>query len=195
MKSSDLESTTNHEYMRMFGDTVTGEYREDGKLIEAGQSTNPAKKEKMQKMFAMSAAMAGATLLPQANIATTEKKKPGRKVKNKQAEALPIPIPVVNEIPERMVTTVVDKPATKRHVYLHNQMGKIKMAVEDVLECDMAFCLVFPHEDSVIFTPNAGETLNFVDPSGETHSVYYADTLFSWTDSVKSLMILFKRNE
>ena len=194
MKSSDLQSTTNHEYIRMFGDVTAGEFREDGSTFNAGELTDPARAAKIKKMYDMNAAMAGATLLPNA-------KKTAVPVGKKKKQASKKPVVQERYVEEEPVVYVEPKssgsvgPLPKRYVYLHNKMGKIKMAVEDVLECEMAFCLIFHDEESVIFTPNPAETLNFVDPSGNTHSVYYADTLFGWTDGVKRLMILFKHNK
>lgn len=101
--------------------------------------------------------------------------------------------PIIQQIEPLIIN---EKPKVKKKaVYLHNQLGKIKLFVEEVLNSEMAYCLIFSSEDDIIFVPNPAETLNFTDEMGDTTSVYYADTLFSWTDGIKKLMILFKSNE
>lgn len=83
----------------------------------------------------------------------------------------------------------------KKYIYLFNKLGKIKLAVEEVLECDQAYCLIFQNEDDLIFTPNPGETLNMINLEGNQVQVYYPNALFTWTDREKQLLILFKKDD
>lgn len=199
--SSDLNPNINHEYLNGF-DVVVGSYSKNGKQIDEPIVLNPAKKTKIAEMYARSAALGGASLLP----TVTTNTKPAKKQRAKQTKLVTPTIdvesllPVVNEssYTHSTLETQFVKPVTeipKMFVYLHNQMGRIKMAVEAVLDSEMAYCLVFTNEDQVIFIPNAGETLKFTNHKGDTADVYYADTLFNWTDGMKKLMILFKADK
>lgn len=208
MHQQDLNPNINHEYMKMFGDVVVGEYHpETGQKISEAQPTDPAKKAKLDKMYAISAALGGASLLPVVQKAGKPIKAKKRNVK--KGEDLPPLTPALTQLEvdreplgKRVDTIMYDDyqdfeaiPKKKKNVYLHNLMGKIKMQVEDVLESQMAYCLVFACEDDIVLEPKAGETLQFTDPSGDTGAVYYANTLFTWTDNVKKIMILFKTKE
>lgn len=207
MHSSDLKTNKNHPDLSMLGyATIVGEYREDGTKVSDGAFTNPEAKAKLDKMFALSAAMGGGELIPKVAGKTPKPKKAKKRaVKLSDEDPEPLtPLLTQRELDnepsqqsleesfERMQTKIAVK---RQSVYLHNKMGKIKLQVESVLESEMAYCLVFSDDDAVIFTPNAGETLNFTDQNGETTPVYYADTLFTWTDGVKKIMILFKTKD
>lgn len=196
--SSDMRSTVNHEYMKMFGDVTPGEYSEDGRLLKAGIVTNPEMQEKLANMYAISAARMGGEMLPdQKKRAGKAKKVPKRNIIARNDDPGPLDLVAIQKEVDTEQTVKLAKiiPTQKLAVYLHNKMGKIKMQVETVLDSTMAYCLVFANDDDVIFTPNAGETLNFTDQHGETTAVYYTDTLFSWIDGQKKLMILFKTND
>jgi len=199
-----MRQTTNHEYMQMFGDSITGEYTDAGGVLKEAIITNPEQRDKLAKAFAMSAAMGGGTLLPGNDNKPVKKIKatPKRKVKANNKDVPPL-TPALTQLevdmepphmpPKRTHTTgFLQTGDTKRFVYLHNQMGKIKMSVLDVLESSMGYCLVFANDDDLIFTPNVAETLNFTSIDGNTTPVYYADTLFTWLDDTKKLMILIK---
>jgi hypothetical protein len=203
--SSDIRSTTNHEYLELHGDVIPGEYSAEGKLLKPGKALHPENQKKIEAMYAMSAMMAGGVLLPdaqkKANKATKPKKAPKRNVIARDDDPGPLN-PTITQaeldreqdfIPAESVKANI--PVQKHAVYLHNALGKIKMQVEAVLDSEMAYCLVFSSEDDVIFIPNPGETLKFVDQRGDTNPVYYANTLFNWTDGYKKLMILFKQDE
>ena len=203
--SSDMRSTTNHEYLELHGDVIPGEYSAEGKLLKAGKALHPENQKKIEQMYAMSAMMAGGVLLPdaqkKANKATKPKKAPKRNVIERDDDPGPLtPAITQAELDQEqkfptLKTAQETIPVIKHVVYLHNALGKIKMQVEAVPDSEMAYCLVFSDEDDVIFTPNPGETLKFVDQRGDTTPVYYANTLFNWTDGKKKLMILFKQDE
>lgn len=201
-ESNGLRSTIEHEYMKMFGDVVVGKYMEDGTPIKASSVTHDAEElAKRQKMYNQHAARSdGAELLEVVKTSVKKGRKsstPKKVVKAKNSGDYPeelTPAVTAREV-EQEFTKKPEPMVKKKAVYLHNKMGKIKMQVEAVLESEMAYCLVFNNEDDMIFTPNAGETLNFTDVQGDTTAVYYADTLFSWTDGNKKLMILFKTDD
>ncbi|WP_394998652.1 hypothetical protein [Acinetobacter sp.] len=200
-----MRSTTNHEYLELHGDVIPGEYSTEGKLLKAGKALHPENQKKIEAMYAMSAAMGGGILLPdaqkKANKATKPKKVPKRNVIERDDDPGPLnPAITQAELDREQAFGVIEAtkasvPTAKHAVYLHNALGKIKMQVEAVLDSEMAYCLIFSSEDDVIFTPNPGETLKFVDQRGDTSAVYYANTLFNWTDGSKKLMILFKQDE
>lgn len=201
--SSDIRTSIDKEYLRHFGDVIVGRYDEQGNLIKASVTVDdPDEIARKQEMYAN---VRGAELLKPKK---TKKGKPIKVAKRKRTvtdddDIEPLTPAVTareleEEEPPHMPPKQLVKPTVlvkRKAVYLHNQMGKIKMHIESLLESAMAYCLVFADEDDVIFTPNAGETLNFTDPNGDTTSVYYADTLFDWTDGKKKLMILFKSND
>lgn len=194
-QSSDLQSTSNHEYMKMFGDVVVGSFNHSGKRVKNSTATRSKEEvDKMQQQYLQHASRsAGATPIPLPVSNKSKSKKKSTKNVTSSFEELPEQ-PLIQQ--NNSSINYNDKPANKKKaVYLHNQLGKIKLFVEEVLNSEMAYCLIFSSEDDIIFVPNPAETLNFTDEMGDTSSVYYADTLFSWTDGVKKLMILFKSNE
>lgn len=196
-QSSDLRSTTEHEYMKMFGDVVVGSFNHSGKRLKKATLTGSREEiiEKQKQYIQHAARSSGATPLQEVIPVKGNKSK---NKKNKKAQTNNILVDLSDNEPELIITensSVTKSSVRKKTVYLHNKLGKIKLFVEEVLNSEMAYCLVFASEDDIIFIPNPAETLNFTDEAGDTTSVYYADTLFSWTDGIKKLMILFKSNE
>jgi hypothetical protein len=86
---------------------------------------------------------------------------------------------------------VKDEEPALETISFENDFGKIKSKVENVIEQDLAFMLVFSNEDEVVFEPKVGETLKFFR-NRQSHLVYYPGVIFDWTDGVKKVMILFK---
>ena len=95
-----------------------------------------------------------------------------------------------NEIIEK-----INKPQSKKYIYLYNKLGKIRLTIESLLECEQAYCVVFYSIDDLIFTPNPGETLTLIIDNDTEVPVYYPNASFSWIDGEKQLMILFKTDE
>jgi hypothetical protein len=85
-------------------------------------------------------------------------------------------------VPERSLQTV----------HFENDFGKIRAKVEDLVEHEQAFMLVFSDEDSLVFEPKVGEMLLLYTPAAEAYTVYYPGVTFNSPDSSKKLMILFK---
>ncbi len=77
-------------------------------------------------------------------------------------------------------------------VQFENDFGKIKSKVENIVEHDLAFMLVFTDEDSVVFEPKIGELLALHMPDKRRIDVYYPGVTFDSPDSSKKFMILFK---
>jgi len=196
----DMKSTIHHEYLQP-GDVVVGQYSDHGHNYKQSVLTgdNAELAYKMSMIADDAKRTAGVEVI---------KPKIGKpiKAKKRNVKQLSGEPPVLNayttrqEVEAEVKTTysrpdwTTEKPI-KHTVFLHNKLGKIKMSVEAVLTSEMAYCLVFNSEDDMIFVPNAGETLTFIDINGESTEVYYADTQFSWIDKVKHLMVLFKSNE
>ena len=82
-------------------------------------------------------------------------------------------------------------------VTIHNDFGSIKLYVEAILECEMAFCLVFNSTKDLIFTPKEGQTLNLTLDDNRTFTVYYPNCLFGELQEYlvapgRRFMVLFK---
>lgn len=86
------------------------------------------------------------------------------------------------------------EPRELETVSFENQFGRIRAKVEHVIDHELAFMLIFSHEDEISFEPKVGETLQFSRRSGTSYEVYYPGVIFNWTDGVKKAMILFKTN-
>jgi hypothetical protein len=82
-----------------------------------------------------------------------------------------------------------------RTVQFENDFGKIKAKVEQLVEHEHAFMLVFTDSDAVVFEPKAGETLLFSADDYDVCRVYYPGVTFNWPVSDKRFMILFKLPE
>lgn len=188
-----------HEFLQT-GDVVPGTYSEDGRRLTSGATPDDAATiQRKRDLMASSATRGGGSILEIKTKKRGKAPKPlkaaKRNVVARNGDAAPLSPTITQAEVDLEQTTISPITAGPTIVYLHNKLGKIKMKVEAVLENDMAYCLVFAHEDDVIITPNAGETLTFIDEHGDGHSVYYANTTFNWTDGCKQLMILFKRDE
>lgn len=75
------------------------------------------------------------------------------------------------------------------NIVFSSKLGKIKVSVEEVLEEETAFCLVFNNEREVRFEPQQGEILD-ITHAGKKHSIMYPGFLFGYGE--KRLMILAK---
>lgn len=178
------------------GDVVVGRYNDFGGRIEDSKTIGDSEDlERIQKELSRHAEISGATLMkPPIPIKPgrySDKKKPGKLLITKKDIKEAMQAKLTND-QAAVVASVKQEPKKKMTVYLHNALGKIKLSVEAVLESEMAYCLVFANDDDVIFVPNAGETLTFINTFNKEFPVYYTNTLFSWTDGIKQLMVLFK---
>jgi hypothetical protein len=84
------------------------------------------------------------------------------------------------------------KEAMQLTVQFENDFGKIKAKVENIVEHDLAFLLIFTNEDSVVFEPKVGEQLALHTPDRERFEVYYPGVTFDSPENTKKFMILFK---
>jgi len=94
----------------------------------------------------------------------------------------------VNSAPEQY------EPSMKEliSVQFENDFGKIKAKVEDLVEHELAFLLIFSDEDAVVFEPKVGEMLLLHTPGKQKFEVYYPGVTFDSPDNNKKLMVLFK---
>lgn len=182
------------------GDYVVGSYHENGNQIKPGKVQGDQDQiTDLQEMFASHGERMGGRLLTKATTKVTKSKKKPKKVVVEEDEE-----PEFKSLWEHVQAkkegdsrshSENEHPRTKKFIYLFNKLGKIKLNVEEVLECEQAYCLVFRDEDDMIFTPNAGETLSMINLQGDEVTVYYANSLFTWTDGKKQLLILFKKDD
>lgn len=95
---------------------------------------------------------------------------------------------------EQEDTSSVKPPAPVKllTVQFENDFGKMRAKVEALVDHDLAYMLVFPNEDAVVFEPKISETLSLHLPDGETVAVYYPGVTFNSPDSDRKFMILFK---
>jgi hypothetical protein len=77
-------------------------------------------------------------------------------------------------------------------VQFENDFGKIKSKVENIIEHELAFMLVYSDEDAMVFEPKVGELLAIHTPDKQRIEVYYPGVTFDSPDSTKKFMILFK---
>jgi hypothetical protein len=167
------------------GDYVVGSYTDSGLPLEEGEVQGSSREiQKLQQSIVDHAMKTGGVLLNDA--------KPQKKTKKAAKPIIAEVVPVVAKTQYIEAPVIKELPPKAKKIYLYNAMGRIKLQVEDVLENEMAFCVIFSCEDDMIFIPKPGETLTMVSPDGNEHAVYFADTIFPWTDNVKQLMILFK---
>lgn len=182
------------------GDYIVGKYSEMGKEIKAGRlEGNEDEINAMKEMLSEHAGRSGGRSL--ITKSTVTKKAPAKKTATKKG---PVPNATVYEEPDEPAPFYanIEQPKQsfnqnnrKKYIYLYNKLGKIKLSIESLIECEQAYCVVFYNEDDLIFVPNPAETLTMVTPDGDEVLVYYANTLFTWTDHVKQLLVLFKVNE
>lgn len=104
---------------------------------------------------------------------------------------------VTHEMGHRQVateTTDLEQPSLKPQVTVQfeNDFGKIKAKVENIIEHDLAFLLVYSNEDAVVFEPKIGELLALHTPDKRRLDVYYPGVTFDSPDNIKKFMILFK---
>ena len=185
------------------GDYIVGKYNDMGNQIKAGKVYDAGDDEeayKIKEMFANHGRSAGGTLLPTAKTSVTQKKKVKKpKLTEKEEPVAPLWESLSKIEPESLDPTPkiekINKPQQKKYIYLYNKLGKIRLTVESVLECEQAYCLVFYSVDDLIFTPNPGETLTLIIDTNTEVPVYYPNSSFTWIDGEKQLMILFKVDE
>lgn len=184
-----------------FADYVVGSYSTMGAVIEDGTPLIDANKaKKLREATARSAATNGGTLLlPEIN------KQKGKK-RTKQPKPVPdfelpeytykVPKPtIIDEAPVINLNIVDNKPkVNKKKITFSNDFGQIKSYVEDVLDSDVAIALVYKDEEAVNFIPKITETLSLQIENNDPINVYYPGALFTWTDQIKNIIILFKKD-
>jgi len=191
------------------GDYVVGRYSEMGKPIKPGKVHGDADDiANLQQMILDHGGRSGGRALKKETLKKESKGKVKKEPKAKKVNYPAEPVTMADvratmkarfqedtEVEEMVHAQSAKEYSRKKTVHFYNALGKIKLVVDEVLESPMAFCLIFKNEDDIVFTPKVGETLNFINSDGEDYSVYYPDTLFTWIDHTKQLMILFKNDE
>lgn len=198
-----------HEYLNK-GDFVVGSYNNMGTQIKpGGLMGDPTELNEFQHLVLESAARTkGAEAAPIPQVQPSTKKKKTRLKKQPAVDINPPPLITLQQLEDEETSAEKTElenniilaaakeivEAKLKDVVIHiDGFGKLKMKVEDVLESDMAYAFVFAKEEDIIFTPQAGQTLNITLPDGEMILAYYPDTLFTWIDNKKKIMVLFKQ--
>jgi hypothetical protein len=179
-------------------DPAKSVYSSQGKkLIDTGVALVGSESDidALQQTIKNAAMQTGGQIIEQKNT----KKKTGKKIKNSsnyvtldQSPAYSL-TPVSNTPTPEPIQSQIEKPKPQQ-VYFENAFGKIRSAVESIVEHEAAFMLVFSSEEEIVFEPKVSETLAFTW-NKITYSVYYPGVIFDWTDGVKKAMILFKAAE
>lgn len=203
------------------GDFVVGRYNALGSAIEAGTPLIPdTKVKKLRESMARSAYTSGGKIVKDAQEVKTKAKKSKPKkldLKSKNTVFPTKPIvefnlnqviedienesspeetyPYKETFGEDVVIKPVELPEKKKKIIFSNNFGNIKLYAEDVLTCDMAIALVFKNEEALTFVPKIGEALELKIEDEEPISVYFPGSIFTWTDNIKNVIILFKNNE
>lgn len=102
--------------------------------------------------------------------------------------------PVDTEYSDRNEYLKESEPENKIRVTFSNNFGSIRVKVAGIMDCPMAYGLIFSCEDDIIFIPKPAETLSLT-MNGVEQLVYYPDVLFSLPNSNKKIMILFKQKD
>jgi hypothetical protein len=165
---------------------------EGRKLVDGGVAIvgDEADIEQLQEQIKKAAKQSGQQIGESGKL----QKKKGRKTK-KINSYIPVDVEPTYKIStteniEFVEESVIEK-VKPTQVYFENAFGKIRSAVEKVIEHDLAFMLLFSSEDEIVFEPKVSETLDFTY-NKVSYSVYYPGVIFDWTDGVKKAMILFK---
>jgi hypothetical protein len=181
------------------GDLVVGQsdpskpvYSSSGtKLVEAGVKIYGAEKDIAAKRDIMLRAVemhGGKAVMSQERKGKKNKKTLSQEARTKQSfsvGALRIEEDDYAEIP------LVPNPPSLVTIQFENQFGKIKAKVEQIIEEELAFLLVFSNEDMVVFEPKIGETLSLYTATKQKFEVYYPGVTFHYPPD-KRLMVLFK---
>lgn len=203
------------------GDFVVGRYNALGSAIESGTPLIPeAKVKKLRESMARSAYTSGGKIVKDTQEVKTKAKKSKPKKLDTKSKNTAFPTKPILEfnlnqviadiaaeensgegytytetLEENIAAKAYQPPEKKKKIIFSNDFGNIKVYAEDVLTCDMAVALVFKDEEALTFVPKIGEALELKIEDEEPISVYFPGSIFTWTDNVKNVIILFKNNE
>jgi hypothetical protein len=136
-----------------------------------------------------------------AKIEPMKKSKTKKQAKSTYTRIAPITKGTQEKEEDRHISTLessnmrVEQPVKKETITFENAFGRMRVAVENILEHDFAFLLVFTDSQQLIFEPKIGESLALQLQAGESYQVYYPGVIFDWPDGVKKAMLLFKKTE
>lgn len=114
-----------------------------------------------------------------------------KKVRKKVVQSYPTE---TYQDPVSFMAEAYQAPITKEQVSIQfeNDFGRMKAKIEDFVDHELAYMLVFSDEDAMVFEPKVGEKLILHTPSRQRVDVYYPGVTFDSPDSSKKFMILFK---
>lgn len=190
------------------GDYVVPQYDENGRRLTSGAivgglNTQSVITKKISRMFEAKGDRIGTPkiVLKQPAITPplvgpkpkTAKAKAAKKVAAVvQPEEVPVqfePEPLHQFEPEPTPFTPAPKSIV---VVLGSKLGKIKVAVNAVLESETGLCLVFEDEDRISYEPEQGSELTITMPDKRNVNVMAMGLRFKWYGSKQQLMTFIK---
>lgn len=201
------------------GDFVVGRYNSLGASIEEGNALIPdVKVKKLRESVAREAYRSGGEIIKEEKQVKGKKKKPLKITKKPTVSQAPASLPFIDFALEDVVNSInngteletgthsenvwdtdtnykTPAPEKKVKIVFSNDFGNIKVYAEDILYSDMSIALIFKNEEALTFIPKIGETLYIKIEDEDPIAVYFPGSIFTWTDKVKNVIILFKTNE
>jgi len=169
-------------------DPLKAVFAADGRRLTNGVTMAGSEKEleNIKQQSLNHALKTGGTHTKPNFISTQTKNKKIKK--NNSQKNIQVPIDVYEDFEP------IEVPLVKNRVELvifENSFGRMRVQVQNILEHDLAFLLIFSDASQVIFEPKVGESLTFTR-AGEKFNVYYPGVIFDWTTGDEKAMILFK---
>lgn len=186
------------------GDLVIGNsdpskavFSNNGKKLNDGVffAGSEASLEEIADSMVKTAVRAGAKIEPM------KKSKTKKQAKSTYTRTVPITKGIQEKEEDRHISTLESstrlaaQSVKKETITFENSFGRMRVTVENILEHDFAFLLVFTDSQQLIFEPKVGESLALQLQSGDSYQVYYPGVIFDWPDRVKKAMLLFKKTE
>lgn len=157
----------------------------DGVRIHGDDTTL---KNRQKEFVKIAKGHGGVALQPNSGATTTSTT--AKKVKKTAYKSLNIPDHLYFEN-ENIANTHLHKKE-KLIVQFENDFGKIKAKVDNIVNHEQAYLLIFENEESVVFEPKVGEHLLFHTPTVKNVKVYYPGVTFNSPEGSQRFMILFK---
>jgi hypothetical protein len=174
------------------GDYVVPSYSNDGKQLTPAEIKGSVHKiSSITQAISNHANRTGATALATAPNAKVK----GKAKKKIQEESAPLTKALENAARQQFTQQPyfdVDPDLPAIDVVFITAFGRITLTTVAVLEEDNALCLIFKNDKELRFTPNTGSELDIIIGSKEFR-VFYPGVLFRWTDKIKRLMVLIKK--
>lgn len=182
------------------GDYVVPQYTEEGRRITrgaivGGEQVHNQVTRKIGRMFEAKGELSNSapkilTPVPVAPLAKTKTRKTKKVVAPVESPAHfhePTRQPFEEELP--LPITASPKSIV---VVLRTDFGKIKVAVNAVLESDTGLCLVFKDENQISYEPEQGTEVVITMPDKREIKVMTMGLRFKWYETSQQLMTFIK---